>query len=221
MLSARNALVNHRSVRFASLVIIFVAISVLVASGATSNFDSSVTDSIVRAAGNPIADTAMIVVSESASIFPSPMFIFALIMIVKKKTRRIGAILLLVLAISTAAYASVKRIVDRDRPPYDFKPNIGLDYVPEQDVISELASSFPSGHATRSAAFALVVSYMVRNRSVGGVPAGMLMWIIPVSVGFSRMYIGAHYPTDVMAGIALGLIVANVMGKVLKIEAPR
>ncbi|MGH9922362.1 MAG: phosphatase PAP2 family protein [Nitrososphaerales archaeon] len=221
MLSARNALVNLRSVTFASLVIIFVAISVLVASGATSNFDSSVTDSIVRAAGNPIADTAMIVVSESASIFPSPMFIFALIMIVKKKTRRIGAILLLVLAISTAAYASVKRIVDRDRPPYDFKPNIGLDYVPEQDVISELASSFPSGHATRSAAFALVVSYMVRNRSVGGIPAGMLMWIIPVSVGFSRMYMGAHYPTDVIAGILLGLIVANVMGKVLKFEAPR
>jgi undecaprenyl-diphosphatase len=221
MLSIKNAVVDLRSATFVSLLIIFVTVSVLVASGATGTFDASVTDSIVRTSGHPIADTVMIVVSESASIFPSPMFIFALILIVKKKTRRIGAILLLVLAVSTAAYASVKRIVDRDRPPYEFKPNIGLDYVPEQDVISQLASSFPSGHATRSAAFALVVSYMVRNRSVGGVPAGMLMWIIPISVGFSRMYIGAHYPTDVIAGIALGLIIANVMGKVLKFEAPR
>jgi undecaprenyl-diphosphatase len=221
MLSVKNAVVDLRSATFVSLIIIFVAVSVLVATGVTGTFDASVTDSIVRTSGNPVADGAMIVVSESASIFPSPMFIFALILIVKKKTRRIGAILLLVLAVSTAAYASVKRIVDRDRPPYDFKPNIGLDYVPEQDVISQLASSFPSGHATRSAAFALVVSYMVRNRSVGGIPAGMLMWIIPVSVGFSRMYVGAHYPTDVIAGIALGLIIANVMGKVLKFEAPR
>ncbi|MFY3739875.1 MAG: undecaprenyl-diphosphatase [Candidatus Nitrosomirales archaeon] len=221
MLSVKNAVVDLRSATFVSLIIIFIAISALVASGVTSSFDSSVTDSIVRASGNPAMDTAMIVVSESASLFPSPMFIFALILIIRKKTRRVGAILLLVLAISTAAYVTIKRIVDRDRPPYDFKPNIGLDYVPEQDVISELASSFPSGHATRSAAFALVVSYMVRNRSVAGVPAGMLMWIIPVSVGFSRIYMGAHYPTDVIGGIVLGLIVANVMGKVLKFEAPR
>lgn len=221
MLSIKNAVVDLRSAVFVSLIIIFIIISVLVASGATSNFDSSVTDSVVRASGNPAMDTTMIVVTESASLFPSPMFIFAFILIIKKKTRRIGAILLLVLAIATVAYVSIKRIVDRDRPPYEFKPNIGFEYKPEMDVISPFASSFPSGHATRSAAFALVISYMIRNRSVGGVPAGMLMWIIPASVGFSRVYIGAHYPTDVIAGIVLGLIVANVMAKVLKLDVPR
>jgi len=223
MLSARNALVNLRSVRFASLIIIFIAISVLVASGATSSFDSSVTDSIVRASGNPAMDTAMIVVTTSADLFPvwlSPMIIFSFILIIKRRTRRIGAILLLIIAISALVTTQMKGIVDRDRPPYEFKPNVGFDYKPEQDILSRFASSFPSGHAVRSAAFALVISYMIRNRSVGGVPAGMLMWVFPVSVGFSRMYIGAHYPTDVIGGIVLGLIIANVMSKVLKFEAP-
>jgi len=224
MLSTRNAVVNLRSGRFVLLVAIFIAISVLVASGATADFDKAGVDAIVRVSGNPAMDTAMIVVTTSADLFPvwlSPMIIFSFILIIKRKTRRIGSILLLIIAISALATTQMKGIVDRDRPPYEFKPNIGFDYKPEQDVISRFASSFPSGHATRSAAFALVISYMIRNRSIAGVPAGMLMWAFPASVAFSRIYVGAHYPTDVIAGIVLGMIIANAMGRILKFEGSR
>jgi len=224
MLSARNAVVNLRSGRFALLVIIFVAISALVASGATAGFDEGSIDAIVRTSGNPAMDMAMIVVTTSADLFPiyfSPIIIFSFILIIKRRTRRIGSILLLIIAISALATAQIKGVVDRDRPPYEFKPNVGFDYKPEQDVISRFASSFPSGHATRSAAFALVVSYMIRNRSIAGVPAGILMWAFPASVAFSRIYIGTHYPTDVIAGIVLGMIIANAMGRILKFEGSR
>jgi len=224
MLSARNAVVNLRSGRFALLVIIFVAISALVASGATAGFDEGSIDAIVRTSGNPAMDMAMIVITTSADLFPiyfSPIIIFSFILIIKRRTRRIGSILLLIIAISALATAQIKGVVDRDRPPYEFKPNVGFDYKPEQDVISRFASSFPSGHATRSAAFALVVSYMIRNRSIAGVPAGILMWAFPASVAFSRIYIGTHYPTDVIAGIVLGMIIANAMGRILKFEGSR
>jgi len=224
MLSARNAVVNLRSGRFVLLVAIFIAISVLVASGVTADFDKAGVDAIVRVSGNPAMDTAMIVVTTSADLFPvwlSPMIIFSFILIIKRKTRRIGSILLLIIAISALVTTQMKGIVDRDRPPYEFKPNIGFDYKPEQDVISRFASSFPSGHATRSAAFALVISYMIRNRSIAGVPAGMLMWVFPASVAFSRIYVGAHYPTDVIAGIVFGMIIANAMGRILKFEGAR
>ncbi len=224
MLSAKNAVVNLRSARFVLLVIIFIAISALVASGVTEVFDEDSMEAIASVRGNPAMDFAMIAITTSADLFPiyfSPIIIFSLILIIKKKTRRIGAILFLVIAVSALVSTNMKGVVDRDRPPYEFKPNVGFDYKPEQDVVSQFASSFPSGHATRSAAFALVVSYMIRNRSIAGVPAGALMWAFPASVAFSRMYIGAHYPTDVMAGIVLGLIIANVMGRVLKFEAPR
>ena len=224
MLSARNAVVNLRSGRFVLLVAIFIAISVLVASGVTADFDKAGVDAIVRVSGNPAMDTAMIVVTTSADLFPvwlSPMIIFSFILIIKRKTRRIGSILLLIITISALVTTQMKGIVDRDRPPYEFKPNIGFDYKPEQDVISRFASSFPSGHATRSAAFALVISYMIRNRSIAGVPAGMLMWVFPASVAFSRIYVGAHYPTDVIAGIVFGMIIANAMGRILKFEGAR
>ncbi|MFQ5920470.1 MAG: phosphatase PAP2 family protein [Nitrososphaerales archaeon] len=222
MLSA-DGIVSLRSVRFFVLVIIFIAISALVASGATTEFDESVTEAVVEASGNPAADAVVTVVTTSADLFPiyfSPMIIFSFILILRRKTRRIGAILLLILALSTFAYTQVKGVVDRERPPYEFKPNIGFDYEPERDVLSRFASSFPSGHATRSAAFALVVGYMLRNRSVGGVNAGMLMWAFPASIAFTRLYMGAHYPTDVIAGVLLGLIVANALGRILKFERP-
>lgn len=224
MLSARNAVVNLRSGRFALLVIIFVAISALVASGVTAGFDEGSIDAIVRTSGNPAMDMAMIVITTSADLFPiyfSPIIIFSFILIIKRRTRRIGSILLLIIAISALATAQIKGIVDRDRPPYEFKPNVGFDYKPEQDVISRFASSFPSGHAVRSAAFALVVSYIIRNRSIAGVPAGILMWAFPASVAFSRIYIGTHYPMDVIAGIVLGMIIANAMGRILKFEGSR
>lgn len=224
MLSTKSAVVSLRSGRFLLLVIMFIATSALVVSGITTDFDMASTDVIVRASGNPAIDFTMIVVTTSADLFPiyfSPMIIFSFILIVRRKTRRIGAILLLTIAISTFAYTQIKGIVDRERPPYEFEPNVGFDYEPERDVISRFTSSFPSGHATRSAAFALVVSYMLRDRSIGGVNAGMLMWAFPASVAFSRLYIGAHYPTDVIAGVLLGMIVANIVGKILRFEDRR
>lgn len=224
MLSARNAVVNLRSGTFVLLVVIFIAISALVASGVTAGFDEGAIDAIVHTSGNPATDMVMIVVTTSADLFPiyfSPIIIFSFILIIRRGTRRIGSILLLIIAISALATSQIKGIVDRDRPSYEFKPNVGFDYKPEQDVISRFASSFPSGHATRSAAFALVVSYMIRNRSIAGIPAGMFMWAFPASVAFSRMYIGAHYPTDVIGGIVLGMIIANAMGKILKFEVLR
>ncbi len=223
MLSSRNAVVDLRSGRFVLLVAIFIVISAITASGVTAGFDKASTEAIVRTNGNPVMDNAMIVVGFFSDLTPfPPMIIFSFILIAKRKTRRIGAILLLTIAISAVVATYVKSIVNRERPQYEFKRNIlGFNYTPERDVISRFTSSFPSGHATRSAAFALIVSYLVRNRNIAGVPAGMLMWAFPASVAFSRIYVGAHYPTDVMAGVVLGIIIANVMGRVMRFESPR
>ena len=220
MLSQRNAVVNIRSAKFLLLIAIFITIATLVESGVFAAFDQSIIVKIADAR-NTVTDAVIIAITTSADLFPiyfSPLIIFSLILIIKKKTRRIGSILLLVLTLTTITTTYVKDLVDRERPTYEFKPEIGFDYKPEQDVISRFASSFPSGHASRSAAFALIVSFMIRNRNVLGIPAGMLMWIFPIAVAFSRVYIGAHYPTDVIAGVVLGLIVANAVSRILKLE---
>lgn len=220
MLSTREALVNLRSGRFVLLIVVFVAISAIVNSGIINDVDEYAVAALADAR-NPSMDALMIAITTSADLFPvylSPMIIFSFILIIRRKTRRVGSILLITLAAATLMTTYVKDIVDRERPTYEFKPDLGFDYSPEIDAISRFTSSFPSGHATRSAAFALIISFMIRNRTIFGLPAGMLMWALPVSIAFSRVYMGMHYPTDVMAGIVFGIIIANVFSKILKID---
>ncbi|MBE5775830.1 MAG: phosphatase PAP2 family protein [Clostridiales bacterium] len=62
--------------------------------------------------------------------------------------------------------------------------------------------SFPSGHTTNSFAAAWVMFTMLPQKF--GVPA----LILAVLICFSRMYVGVHYPTDILGGIAVGCFAA-------------
>lgn len=67
--------------------------------------------------------------------------------------------------------------------------------------------SFPSGHATISSAFFAGIAYLawkLYGRGVGA-PATAVCALLTAGVGFSRIYLGVHWPSDVIAGFALGL----------------
>lgn len=67
--------------------------------------------------------------------------------------------------------------------------------------------SFPSGHSLLSAAtYPIVAHHLVRSQSpVVQLTAQMLAGAVIVSVGYSRVYFGVHYPSDVLGGFAAGL----------------
>lgn len=67
--------------------------------------------------------------------------------------------------------------------------------------------SFPSGHSLLSAAtYPIVAHHLVQNRSVAAQAfVHTLAGITIVSVGFSRVYFGVHFPSDVLGGFAAGL----------------
>jgi membrane-associated phospholipid phosphatase len=64
--------------------------------------------------------------------------------------------------------------------------------------------SFPSDHATMAGAAAAGLWFLSRRLGVTATVAALLM-------GFARVYIAAHYPADVLAGLALGAVVAAVV----------
>lgn len=86
---------------------------------------------------------------------------------------------------------AIKRLVKRPRP--------FLAHINFHAVYQPAEHSFPSGHTSTafSTATALSMAY-----SKWYVVAPSLLWAS--SVGYSRMYLGVHYPTDVAAGAALG-----------------
>lgn len=73
--------------------------------------------------------------------------------------------------------------------------------------------SFPSGHATQSMVVYTVVAYLVArqgaSRSVRWITWGLAAVLI-LLIGVTRMYLGVHYPSDVLAGFAVGFVWAMV-----------
>jgi undecaprenyl-diphosphatase len=106
--------------------------------------------------------------------------------------RRRPAILLAILAVPLADGVSdlIKVAVGRARPHLD-----PLVHLPA-------SASFPSGHATTSFAGATGYSRLEQRLA----PAFVLL---AAAIAFSRLYVGVHWPTDVIAGAALGAAVAT------------
>jgi undecaprenyl-diphosphatase len=88
----------------------------------------------------------------------------------------------------------VKDLVHRTRP-FDAHPAIHPLYVVH-------SSSFPAGHAATAFAGAVLLSYVA-------VRVAPLFLGLAVAICFSRVYDGVHYPTDVLAGAAIGAAVGG------------
>jgi undecaprenyl-diphosphatase len=97
--------------------------------------------------------------------------------------------------------ALFKYAVQRDRPP-----TIILDPKPLMEVPT--TSSFPSGHTSTSFACAYVISRLAPRLTIP-------VFVLAALIGFSRVYVGVHYPLDVVAGAIFGLIVARALQMLL------
>ena len=73
-----------------------------------------------------------------------------------------------------------------------------------ESIVSESTYSFPSGHAMASMATVAALLVLYRRRSA--LPwIAMAGVIYVIAIGFSRLYLGVHYPSDVLAGWAASI----------------
>lgn len=118
----------------------------------------------------------------------------------KRLGRTMGLSAIMALTWNTMA----KNIALRRRPYFD-NANIRILRVvdPEADIYNVAAQgySFPSGHSTNAASVFCTLAVDKRKRWLT-----VIAIVIPLLTGFSRVVVGAHYPTDVLAGWGLGIL---------------
>ena len=212
----KNWLFDIRSRSFVLLTVLFLFLTSLVFFELTDDFDQSVILFISENIGNPTLDLFMQYLTETGDVFN--LMMFAIILLIIPKTRRVGITLLILIVISTLLTGYIKCGVDRDRPDYEY---LGVEFPVQisRDTFSLFCeggfdASYPSGHAANSMIFAIILGYALSERFPRGV---YLIFIYPVMISFSRLYVLQHFPMDVIGGTIIGIMLAGVMANRTKL----
>jgi undecaprenyl-diphosphatase len=91
-----------------------------------------------------------------------------------------------------------KSLIDRQRPAFRYPDPAPLMQIPH-------TNSFPSGHAVVSFACAGTLATFVSRR------VAIALYVLAALIAWSRVYVGAHYPLDVLAGALFGLGIARAL----------
>jgi len=131
------------------------------------------------------------------------ILVIALPLAVRRLRARSAAIVLalIVTLLATSAFVSaIKVLVGRARPCQ------ALAWARTLAINVPTDASFPSGHA--AGAFAFAFFFLVLHR-----PSGLVATIFAILIAASRVALGVHYPTDVIAGAAMGAVLGYAGGR--------
>lgn len=127
--------------------------------------------------------------------------------------RKFKETILYIIAIhcSTFLYSFVKDIIARPRPPIEMR------------LIEVTNTSYPSGHsATSMVTYGLLIYFVckyVKNKILRNILVALLSTLI-LLVGFSRVWVGVHFPTDVLGGFSIGICIICIFAIINEIKLP-
>lgn len=181
----------------AILTIIFILLWLGTITGVTDEIDNLIYKS-VESIRSDFLTVVLIGITELGGVVGLFFILLVTVIVLCKKNRvKEATAITLNLIISTFTYVILKNIFQRERP------------VTGNILIDEVGFSFPSGHTTNNVAFYFLAIYLVcinvKNKKVRNISC-VILAIIPILIAFSRIYLRVHYPTDVIAGFCLGIV---------------
>lgn len=177
-----------------------------------SSLDASIGQELY-AAQTPFGVRAFSLITELGSVALAIAALVIACLLLWKKGRIEYAIGFAVSVLGAMAASEIlKRLVERARPPEEWR------------AVVETGFSFPSNHAAIAAAlygFLAYLAWKLAPEKLRGALVALSMLLI-LLIGFSRLYLGVHYASDILGGLILGaLFVALGIEAVRRIRAIR
>ena len=207
-------LFDIRSRTFFLLVVFFLILTYFAYAKIIAPLDNSIENYVHSLGGNTPVDLAMQIFTETGWILY--LIIFSFILLIKKDTRRLGLVLLLSIIIGSMISAYMRCYIGYEVPTLKFVgTHLTIISAPDIGVPCTIDGSFPAGHTVRTTIFAFIVGFALSKRFPRGCH---LLWIYPILVSISRVYLLQQFPMDLVGGALLGLIVANIVSRTLKLD---
>jgi undecaprenyl-diphosphatase len=192
-------------------ILVVVGLAVLVAAGMTDGFDQAIIDAVraeaLRDLLSPFAVITQLGSTAAVTIMALVAFAFAALI----GPWRHGAIAAITILAASLLNGSIKLAIARERP----------DLL--EPVIVERGFSFPSGHsALGMVAYGILAVLVSRSRLPPAVRRVLVFGLgaIVALIGLSRIWLGVHYPTDVLAGWAAGGVIVLIYAAVTRQVSP-
>ncbi|AIY04632.1 phosphoesterase PA-phosphatase related protein [Planococcus sp. PAMC 21323] len=152
----------------------------------------------VQASSSSTMDTIMFFLTEMGSVWFLTLSSIIVLLVLGVKMKDKWGVLFFIIAIGGGSLLTLllKHLYLRDRPSIN-------------EAIDAVGYSFPSGHSMGSLIFYGFVIYLVirtRQRPWIQMTAVSVLSLLIIAIGTSRIYLGAHFPSDVLAGYIAGLI---------------
>lgn len=155
---------------------------------------------------NPCHNSVLDIIFRITTFLGDGIFIVALaVLFFILRRKRLSIFILSSYGFSGLIVQLLKHFFPADRPKLYFENHLVHYEYFLNDITLHTINSFPSGHTTSAFALAAALSFTSKNKS-----ASLVYLIIAMLVGYSRIYLGQHFPEDVIAGSAIGVFSAVV-----------
>jgi undecaprenyl-diphosphatase len=186
------------SLALAAGVLVFLSwLAEEVMEGDTRLFDEAVRAAVNGYAGPRLTEAMLVVTYFGSTIVISSLSVCAVVALYLMKRRRAALLLVVTMVGAAALNATLKLSFQRARPDPFF------------DIVAPTSYSFPSGHALFSFCLFGTLAAVISRRA-RGIGTRIAVWVaaalIVMLVGLSRIYLGVHYPSDVLAGYAAAFV---------------
>ena len=186
-------------------VIIFLIILISVSSENIVNFDNNIYYIVKSFQNEGLTNLLRIITNFGGIVSLFFITIFVSMLLFYYNKRKYALMLVISMLVSSTTYIILKGIVKRPRP------------IETEMLIPEFGYSFPSGHTTNNTVFYGIMIYIiyknVESKTLRNVLIALCNLMI-ITISFSRIYLRVHYPSDVFAGLCLGIVLVIILIKI-------